>query len=91
MAAIRAVVKSASTAIRFTEADISARYLRAGSVMALLIARVDPYTTRLVARWRNNKMIRYLHTTSNSFIEGLSYNMFQRGAYKLIPTAHARN
>ena len=91
MAAIRAVVKSATLAIGFTEADISARYLQTGSVMALLMARVDPYTTCLVARWRNNTLFRYLHTTSNSFTEGLSYNMFQRDAYKLIPTAHARN
>ena len=47
-AAIRAVVQAAGPAIRFTEADISARSLQAGGDMDLLVVWVDPDTIRLV-------------------------------------------
>ena len=50
MAAIRAILQSAGPSIGFTEAEISAHSLRAGRVVALLMARVDPDTIRLVGR-----------------------------------------
>ena len=59
--------------------------------MALLMARVDPYTIRLVGRWLRNKILRYLHTTGKSFTEGLLVEMFEHGAYALIPPTHAGN
>ena len=36
-------------------------------------------------------MLRYLHTTANSFTESLWDKMFKHGAYVLIPPAHAGN
>ena len=90
-APIRYSVQSAGPAIGFTEADISARSLRAGGAMNLLMARVDPYTIRLVGRWRSDTILRYLHTTENGLTEGLSENMFQHGAYTLILPAHSGN
>ena len=90
-AAIRAVVRAAGPAIIFTKEDISARSLQAGGAMDLLMARVDPYIIRLVGRWRSDTMLRYLHTTANSFTEGISEEMFKHGAYMLIPPAHAGN
>ena len=77
--------------IGFAEAEFSARSLRAGGGMTLLMARVDPDTTRLVGRWRSDTMIRYLYTTANSFTKGLLAKIFEHGAYTLIPPAHARN
>ena len=59
--------------------------------MALLMARKNPDTIRLVGRWRRNTMIRYLHTTANSFTKGLSEKIIEHGAYALIPPAHAGN
>ena len=59
--------------------------------MELLIAQVEPDTIRLVGRWRINRMLRYLHTTANSFTEGLSAKMFEHGAYTLILPTHVGN
>ena len=57
--------------------------------MALLMAQVDPYTIRLVGRWRRKTILCYLHTTENSFTKGLSDNIFEHGAYALIPPTHS--
>ena len=57
--------------------------------MALLMARVDPDTIRLVVRWLSNTILCYLHTTAKSFTEGLLVKMFEHGAYALIPPTHA--
>ena len=35
--------------------------------MALLMARVDTYTIRLVGRWKSDIMLRYLHTSAQGF------------------------
>ena len=91
MDAIRALVHTAGPAIGFTEADISARYLYAGVVISLLMARVDPNTIRLLGRWWSDVMIRYLHTMANSFSKDLAIKMFQHGTYTLIPPAHDGN
>ena len=56
--AIRAMVRAAGLSIGFTESEISARSLRAGGAMALLVAQVDPDTIRLAGRWRNDMMLR---------------------------------
>ena len=91
MAAIISFVRAAGPEIGFTKADISACSLRVGRAMALLMARVDPDTIRLVGMWQSNTMLRYLHTTAKNFTEGLSEKMFQHGAYVLIPPARAGN
>ena len=59
--------------------------------MALLMARVDPYTTRLVGRWRSDTMFHYLHRTAKSFTKGLSAKMFEHGAYAIILPSHVGN
>ena len=56
--------------------------------MALLMARVDTDTIRLVGRWRSDVMLRYLHTTAKSFTEGLASRMVQHRDYALVPPAH---
>ena len=59
--------------------------------MALPMAQVDPYTIRLVGRWRSDMMLRYLHTMEKIFAEGLSSKMYEHGAYALTPPSHAGN
>ena len=71
--------------------EISAHSLREGEGVALLMARVDPDTIRLVGRWMSDTILRYLHTTANSFTEGLLVKMFEHGAYALIPPTHTNN
>ena len=88
-AAIHAVVRAAGPTIGFTPQYVSMRSLRAGGAMALLTARVNPDTIWLIGRWRSDTMLRYLHTTSKSFTDGLAVHMFQYGDYVLVPTAHA--
>ena len=63
--------------------------MRAGGTMALLMAHVDTYTIRLVGRWRSDAMLRYVHTTAQTFTEGLAARMVQHGDYALIPPAAA--
>ena len=62
--------------------------MRAGGAMYLLMERVDTYTIRLVGRWCSNIVLRYLHTTEQTFKEGLAECMVQQGDYALIPPAH---
>ena len=91
MATIRAVVQAEGLSTSFTEADISASSTWEGGGMSLLMAQVEPDTIHLVSRWRSDKIPFYLHTTANSFTEGLSANIIENGAYVLIPPAHAVN
>ena len=88
---IIANVRSAGPSNGFTKADISAHSLCLGGCMALHMAQVDPYTIRLVGRYRSDTIIHYLHMTAKSFTEVLSANMFEHGAYALIPPTHTSN
>ena len=56
--------------------------------MALLMARVEPYTIRLMGRWHRNTKMSYFHTTAKSFTDGLAIRMFQYGDYTLILPVH---
>ena len=53
--------------------------------MALLMAKVNPDTIRLVGRWQSNIILCCLHTTAESFTEGLAIRIFQHVNYALIP------
>ena len=90
-AAIRAAVRAAGLSIRFTEADISAHSLHEEGDIAILMARVEPDTIRLVGRWRSDTILYYIHTTAKSFTRGLSANMLKHGACALILPAHSGN
>ena len=62
--------------------------MRAGGAIALIMARVNTDTTRLVDRCCINPMLRYLHTTVQTFTEGLVERMVQHGDFALIPPDH---
>ena len=91
-AKITAALRDATTLMRpqvgFTPEDISARSMWAGSAMDLLMSRVDTEMIRLVGRWRSDIMLRYFHTTAQTFTEGLASRMVQHGDYVLITPAH---
>ena len=74
--------------VGFTPEDVSTHSMRAGGAMALLMARADTETIRLVGRWRSDIMLRYLHTTAQTFMEGLASRMVQQRDYAPIPPAH---
>ena len=59
--------------------------MRAGGAIALLMARIDTDTIRLVGMWRSDVMLRYLHTTAKIFTEVFALRMDQQGDYALIP------
>ena len=57
--------------------------------MVLIMARVDPDTTRLMGRWCSDTMLCYLHTMTYIFTDGLFIHMFQYGNYVRIPHSRA--
>jgi len=65
--------------------EISARSLRAGGAMALLLGKVDTDTIKLVGRWRSDAMLVYLHVSARPIMQQHAPIMVQHGAYALIP------
>ena len=86
--ALRAANTLIGPQVGFTPEDVIARSMRAGGAMALLMARVNTDTIRLMGRWLSDVMLLYLHTTAHMFTEGLASRMVQHGDYALIPPAH---
>ena len=91
-AEITAALCAATTIIRpqvgFTSDDVSTRLMRAGGGMDLFMACINIDTIRLVGRCHSNTMLRYLHTTAQTFAEGLAERMIQHGDYMFIPPTH---
>ena len=85
---ITAQLRFAATACRPTTglnpADISARSLRAGGAMALLVGNVDTDTIKLLGRWHSDAMCRYLHQDSLGVMRRLSSLMLQHGDYNFL-------
>jgi hypothetical protein len=70
----------------FLPADILARSLRASGAMALLCAHVDTDIIRLLARWRLDEMLRYLHVQAEPVMRDFASRMLQNGTFTLHPT-----
>ena len=67
-------------------ASISARSLRAGGAMALLAGGCDKNIIQLLARWKSDAMMRYLHQQARPVFEKLAGCMFNNGQYTFLPT-----
>jgi len=67
-------------------ANISARSLRAGGAMALLVGGCDANIIKLLARWRSDSMMRYLHQRATPIAQKLAASMFQSD-YSFLPDA----
>jgi len=72
-------------ALGLSPQDISARSLRAGGAMALLIAKVDTDTIGLIGRWRSDTMLRYLTTQAEPVMRDFSQRMVNHGQFVLLP------
>jgi hypothetical protein len=71
--------------ISFLPNDITAKSLRAGGAMALLLAQVDTDVIRLIGRWRSDEMLRYLHLQAQPVMKNFARRMLQGGVYTLLP------
>jgi len=59
----------------FTAHEVSARSLRAGGAMALLVSKVDTDIIQLLGRWRSDEMLRYLHLTAEPIMLNFAQKM----------------
>ena len=85
---ITALLRSAAAQtpqIRYKPSDVTARSLRAGGAMALLIGKVDITKIRLQGRWRSDAVFRYLHSEALPLVDNLASTMVDAGAYTLLP------
>ena len=87
-AALCAATKIIGTHVRITPDDVIARSMWAGGAISLLMTRVNTDTISCVGRWRSAAMLCYLHTTAETFTEGIAARMVQHGDYALIPPSH---
>jgi hypothetical protein len=71
--------------IGFLPNDITAKSLRTGGAMALLLAQVDTDVIRLIGRWRSDEMLRYLHLQAQPVMLNFARRMLQGGVYTLLP------
>ena len=83
-----AVIRAAGPGLGLSKMDVSVRSLHNRGEIFLLLASVNTNTFHLMGRWRSNKIIRYLHTTTNYLAQELAARMMQLGAYVLITLNH---
>ena len=67
--------------------EISARALRAGGAMALILAKIDPTLVKLMGRWKSDIMLRYLHRSALHTAD-FAAAMLHHGAF-IIPRHQA--
>ena len=72
---LRMAVRFLGTDLGFIPSEVSARSLRAGGAMALLVAEVDTDVIRLLGRWRSDEMFRYLHLTAEPIMRHFAERM----------------
>jgi hypothetical protein len=85
---LRLTIRTIGHHYGLTPQDITVRSLRASGAMALLCARVDTDTIRLLGGWKSDEMLRYLHVQSYTIVAPLAAQMLHRGSYSLIPNQH---
>ena len=56
--------------------------------MTFILSRVNADTNILVVRWHINFVLRYLHTSAQTFMAGMAIRMVQHGYYSTILPAH---
>ena len=84
-AILRMSVHALGPTLGFLPSDITARSLRAGGAMALLLAQVDTDIIRLIGRWRSDEMLRYLHLQAQPVMLNFARRMLQAGVYTILP------
>jgi hypothetical protein len=80
-AALRHAARTAHATTGIDPDRITARSLRPGGATALLCARIDPDTIKLVGRWKSDAMLRYLHAQAVPAMSNLARAMFLHGTF----------
>ena len=81
---LRHTVKFLGTDLGFLPSEVSARSLRAGGAMALLLSDVDTDIIQLLGRWRSDEMFRYLHLNAEPITKDFAQRML-RADYTIVP------
>jgi hypothetical protein len=80
-AALRHAARTVQHSTGIDPAKLTARSLRPGGATALLCAKVDNDTIKMVGRWQSDAMLRYLHTQAVPAMANLARSMFQHGNF----------
>ena len=80
-ASLRHAAESIQLSTGLDPSKLTARSLRPGGATALLCARVDTDTIKLVGRWKSDAMLRYLHTQAVPAMANLARSMFLHGNF----------
>ena len=86
---LRCAVRFLGFGLGFTADEVSARSLRAGGAMALLVSKVDTDIIQLLGRWRSDEMLRYLHLTAEPIMRDFATKMLNAdytiSPHQLVP------
>jgi hypothetical protein len=85
-AGLRASATAIGDSLGLQPSDISARALRAGGAMALLLGKVDYATIQLIGRWRSDQILRYLHVSARPIMQCHAHIMTQNADFRQFPT-----
>jgi hypothetical protein len=94
--ALRAAATALFPLLGIPPAELSARSLRSGGATAMLCARIDPQTIRMLGRWHSDEMLRYLHLQALPHTRSIAADMVQHGSFTfrassdLLPEAAQR-
>jgi hypothetical protein len=81
---------AALPSLNYDSKDVTARSLRHGGAMALLLGGTAKDTMKLVGRWRSEAIFRYLHSQALPLIAPLASTMLQHGVFTLMPGVSRR-
>ena len=83
---LKATVKFlAETHLGFTYIDVSAWSLQEAGAISLLCSGMENDIISLIARWRSDEIIRYLHVQADPIMRNFSKLMISHGNYNLLP------
>lgn len=84
-AALRHAARTIQATTGIDPDKLTARSLRPGGATALLCAKIDPDTIKLVGRWKSDAMLRYLHAQAVPAMSNLARAMFLHGTFTFQP------
>ena len=88
-AALRTGTRQIGKSIGLAPEDVSARAMRAGGAMALLLGNVDTDKIKMLGRWKSDAMMVYLHTSARPLMQRFADVMVEHGEYSQVPATAA--
>ena len=86
--ALRLVARDVNPKLGLRREDISARVMRAGGAMALLLGVIDYEKIKLLVRQRSIQMMMYLHTSAHPLLQNFYAIMVDHGEYAKSPNPY---